>query len=140
MYAERTLPYTILTKLRQTLSIELYTMQPVQLASDELRQRAKILRPPISVEEVINDEVVELERREGQENKAVKEMEQKRAEEKERGRTEIRQEFEEKRTGRREVMRELKEEIFHGQNTLPVCTRTPRMLITGKTAYQKFTH
>lgn len=96
------------------------------------------MRPPISVQKVLNAEVEELEKRERQENKAVEEMERKRAEEIERGRAEIMQEFEEKTIGGREITRELKEEAFRGPNTLPVCTRTPRMLITGKIVYQKF--
>jgi hypothetical protein len=104
----------------------------------------------MSVKEVFDTEVAELEKRELQENKAVEAMEQKRAEEKEKGRTEIMEELEEEEEGRtetieleeirrerREIIREPKKEVF--PETLPVCTRTPRMLVTGKILYQKFT-
>ena len=68
-------------------------------------------------------------------------MEDKRAKEIERGRTEVMQEFEGKEREQREIMGELKEELkeeaFYEPNTLPVCIRTPRMLVTGKAICQE---
>ncbi len=65
-------------------------------------------------------EIAEIEKRKAQENAAVQKMEEKRAEEIERGRREV---FLERSSG----------EIIHEPGGLPVCTSTPRMLITGRT-------
>ena len=86
---------------------------------NELGKRAQIFGYPISLEVVLKDEIAEIDQRKRQENISVEEMERKRADEKERGRREI-------ITKRPNIGTILESE------TLPVCTRTPRMLITGK--------
>ena len=55
-----------------------------------------------------------------QENEAVRNMEEKRAQEIERGREEV-------------ALERSAKEVIHEPGALPVCTSTPRMLITGKT-------
>jgi hypothetical protein len=102
----------------------------VQLSLRDLGKRAQILKPPISLKDVFKDEIVEFDDRESQEKEAVKEMEKQRAEEKAIGRREI-------ITGR---MEEPNKETIHELGDLPMCTRAPRMLITGKSViYQSLT-
>jgi hypothetical protein len=98
----------------------------VQLSPGELGQRAQILKPPISLKDVFKGEIVEIDNRERREKEAVEEMEKKRAKEKERGRIEI-------------IIERPNKETIHDLVTLPMCTRTPRMLIIGKiVACKKF--
>ena len=102
----------------------------MQLSPGELGQRAQILKPPIPLKSVFKDEIAGFDNRERQEKEAVEEMEKKRAEEKEIGREEI-------IYGR---MEQPNKETIHESGNLPVCTRTPRMLITGKSViYQSLT-
>ena len=97
----------------------------MRLASDELSQRAQILQESISVEGVFEAEVAEIDKRKTQENIAEEAMEKKRAEEKEKGRSEI-------------ITGQLNEKNTQDSEAFPICTRTPRMLITGKrVVYQK---
>lgn len=65
-------------------------------------------------------ELAEIDKRKEQESGAVQNMEEKRAQEIERGRREI-------------ILERPSAEIIHESGALPVCTNTPRMLITGKT-------
>jgi len=69
---------------------------------------------------VFKAEIAEIDKRKMQENEAVRNMEEKRAEEIERGRREV-------------ILERSSREIIHEPGALPVCTSTPRMLITGKT-------
>jgi hypothetical protein len=94
------------------------------LASTELGQRAQIFKRSIPLKDVFETEIAEIDKRKRQENEAVAEMETKRIRKKERGRTEI--------------MGRPNQETIHKLQALPVCTRTPRMLITGEIiAYRK---
>ncbi len=102
----------------------------MQLSPGELGQRAQILPRSIPLRDVFEDEIKEIDKRERQEKEAVGEMEKKRAEEKAIGRREI-------ISGRVE---QLTIETILESGSLPVCTRTPRMLITGESAiYQNLT-
>jgi hypothetical protein len=74
----------------------------------------------IPLKVIFKDEVAEIDSRKRQEEEAVKEMEKKRAGEKEIGREEI-------IYGRIEQATKENESV-----NLPVCTRTPRMIITGE--------
>jgi len=69
---------------------------------------------------VFKAEIAEIDKRKMQENEAVRNMEEKRAEEIERGRREV-------------ILERSSGEVIHEPGALPVCTSTPRMLITGKT-------
>jgi hypothetical protein len=96
----------------------LYTMR---LSPGELGQRAQILnKQSIPLKGVLKEEIAEIDSRKRQEEEAVKQMEKKRADEKEIGREEI-------IYGRMEQPNKETESV-----NLPVCTRTPRMLITGE--------
>ncbi len=64
-------------------------------------------------------ETTEIDKRKMQENEAVRNMEEKRAQEIERGRREV-------------ILERSSGEVIHESGALPVCTSTPRMLITGK--------
>ena len=95
----------------------------MRLSPGELGQRAQILpKQSIPLEGVVKDEIAEINSRKRQEEEAVEEMEKKRADEKELGREEI-------IYGR---MEQPNKETIHESGNLPVCTRTPRMLITGE--------
>jgi hypothetical protein len=122
----------------------------VQLAFNKLSQQAQILKLLILVKEVFNTKVAKLKKKELQENKAVEAIKQKKAEKKEKGQTKIikklekekkRQtktiELKEIRREQRKIIKEPKKEVF--LKTLPVCTRTPKMLVISKILYQKFT-
>jgi hypothetical protein len=69
---------------------------------------------------VFKVEIAEIDKRKTQENEAVRKMEEKRAEQIERGRREV-------------ILERSSGAITHEPGALPVCTSTPRMLITGKT-------
>jgi hypothetical protein len=84
----------------------------------ELGQQAQSFDYPIPLKDILEVEIAEIDKRKIEENKAIEEMEKKRAEEKERG--------------RREIIERVNVETIHESGTLPVYTRTPRMLITGK--------
>ncbi|CZR52131.1 uncharacterized protein PAC_02008 [Phialocephala subalpina] len=96
------------------LAISLYSSQ---LAPDELSKRAKISPESLSLKDVFKAEIAEIDKRKTQENEAVRKMEEKRAKEIERGREEV-------------VLERPVGEIIHEPGALPVCTSTPRMLIT----------
>jgi hypothetical protein len=83
-----------------------------------LGNRAQILNQTTPVREVFELEAGELDRANIEETEAIAAMEKKRADEIERG--------------RREIMSDPIKEIFQESDTLPVCTRTHRLLITGK--------
>jgi hypothetical protein len=93
------------------------------LASAELGQRAQIFKRSIPLKNVFETEIAEIDKRKRQEYEAVAEMEKKRTREKERGRTEI--------------MERPNQETIHELQALPVCTRNPRMLITGEIVANK---
>jgi hypothetical protein len=104
-------------KVRQALEISLYS---TQLEPKKISQRAEILPGSLPLKVVFEAELAEIDERKGQEYEAVQIMEEKRAEEIERGRREI-------------ILEQSSREITQESEGLPVCTRTPRMLITGKT-------
>jgi hypothetical protein len=115
----------------------------VLLSPGELGQRAQILpKRSIPLEGVVKDEIAEINGRKRQEEEAVEEMEKKRAGEKEIGRGEIiesemvKKSAYGKELGREEIiygrMEQPNKETIHESGNLPVCTRTPRMLITGE--------
>jgi hypothetical protein len=93
----------------------------VQLSPGELGQRAQIFPGSIPLGGVFEDEITEFDNRERLEKEAVERIEKKRAEEKATGRSEI-----------GGIMEQPNEETIHELGDLPVCTRTPRMFITGK--------
>jgi hypothetical protein len=107
------------------------------LSPRELGQRAQIFKPPLPLKDVFDDEIAEFDNREKREKEAVEEIEKKRAKEKAIGRREI------ITSGMEQPNKETEqpnEETIHELGDLPVCTRTPRMLITGKSViYQSFT-
>ena len=85
---------------------------------DPLGQRAQIINTPLYLKEVLSTEINGIEKRKREENEAVEEMERQRAEEIERGREEV-------------IHGTTSKEITPKVTTLPVCTGTPKMLITG---------
>jgi hypothetical protein len=89
------------------------------LTPDELSKRAKISPKALSLKDVFEAEIEEIEKRKTQQSEAVRKMEEKRAKEIERGRREV---YLERSSG----------EGIHEPGALPVCANTPRMLITGK--------
>jgi len=100
------------------------------LSPCELSQQAQILQPLIPLKGVFKDEIAEINNRKRQEEKAVKEIKKKRANKKEIRREEIIYDKTEQPN----------KETIHESVNLPVCTRTPRMLITGKNRiYQNLT-
>ncbi|KAH7363947.1 hypothetical protein BKA65DRAFT_571993 [Rhexocercosporidium sp. MPI-PUGE-AT-0058] len=96
------------------LTISIYS---AQMAPAELSKRAKILPGPLPLSEVFEAEIAEIEKRKMQETEAVRKMEAKRAEQIEKGRKEV-------------FMGRSSGEISYESGALPVCTSTPRMLIT----------
>jgi len=91
------------------------------LSPGALGQRAQIFPESIPLSNVFENEIREIDNREALEKEAVKGIEEKRAEEKAAARREI--------SGT--VQRPDKETVSE-PGDLPVCTRTPRMLVTGK--------
>ena len=89
------------------------------MAPDELGQRAEILPKSISVTDIFEAEIDEIDKRSTQENVAGEAMGKKRADEIEKGRREI-------------ISGHLSEKNTQDLGTLPIYTRTPRILITGK--------
>ncbi len=93
----------------------------MRLSPGELGQRAQIFPESIPLRNVFENEIREFDNRERLEKEAVERIEKKRAEEKAIGRREI--------SG---TMEQPNNETVHELGDLPVCTRTPRMLVTGK--------
>lgn len=103
----------------------------MRLSPGEIGKRAQILGKSIPLRGVFDDEIAEIDDRKRQEEEAVEEMEKKRAEEKSIGRKEI-------ISGK---MEQPNKEAIYELGNLPVCTKTPRMLITGEAViYQSFTY
>jgi hypothetical protein len=93
----------------------------VQLSLRELSQQAQIFLGSIPLRGVFEDEITEFDNRERLEKEAVERIKKKRAKEKATRRSEI-----------SSIIEQLNKETIHELGDLPMCTRTPRMLITSK--------
>jgi len=90
----------------------------MKLEGKRLGERARVINGSPSLYGVIKTEMDEIELRKSQELDALQIMETKRSREVERGRSEL-------------MASPWEDRITPESTTLPVCTRTPRMIITG---------
>jgi hypothetical protein len=92
-----------------------------QLSPRALGQRAQIFLESIPLSDVFENKIREIKNREALEKEAVKRIKEKRAKEKAAVRREL-----------SSTVQQLDKETVSELGDLPMCTRTPRMLVTGK--------
>lgn len=120
----------------ETLAISLYSKR---LKPKRLGQRAEIINQSLPLRNVFEAEIDEIGKRRREEDLAIQMVEKKRAEEIEIGRELIfleRDGVSKDGVSKGSVYKMPKNPASDFQ-TLPVCTRSPRMLVTGKTVAYK---